>query len=123
MPKFVYVFFRVIPYGGEKTHKQNSPKIPGQSREIFVYVFVSLCVFSAPYNSLLAIALVILVHYESSGNKKGCFMKGRFGECALVPLFGTGELGHPQTCVYPDVCLGLRSQGPPTEVKTGKSGK
>ena len=22
-------FFRVIPYGGEKTHKQNSPKNPG----------------------------------------------------------------------------------------------
>ena len=27
--KFVYVFFRVIPYGGRKTHKQNSPKIAG----------------------------------------------------------------------------------------------
>ena len=23
--KFVYVFFRVIPYGGEKAHKQNPP--------------------------------------------------------------------------------------------------
>ena len=38
-------FFRVIPYGGEKTHKQNSPKIPAQSRENIVYVFFSLCVF------------------------------------------------------------------------------
>ena len=27
--KFVYVFFWVIPYGGAKTHKQNSPKNPG----------------------------------------------------------------------------------------------
>ena len=28
--KFVYVFFfRVIPYGGEKTHKQNSTRNPG----------------------------------------------------------------------------------------------
>ena len=26
---FVYVFFRVIPYGGEKTHKQNPPQNPG----------------------------------------------------------------------------------------------
>ena len=38
-------FFRVIPYGGRKTHKQNSPQIPGRSREKFVYVFFSLCVF------------------------------------------------------------------------------
>ena len=43
--KLFMCFFRVIPYGGEKTHKQNSPKIPGQSRENFVYVFCSLCVF------------------------------------------------------------------------------
>ena len=42
-------FFRAISYGGEKTHKQNSPKIPGQSRGNFVYVFCSLCVFFAPY--------------------------------------------------------------------------
>ena len=42
------VFFRVIPCGGEKTHKQNSPKIPGQPRENFVYVSFSLCVFFAP---------------------------------------------------------------------------
>ena len=33
---------------GEKTHKQNPPKIPGQSRENFAYVFFSLCVFFAP---------------------------------------------------------------------------
>ena len=36
---FVYVFFLM----GEKKHK-----IPGQSREEFVYVFCSLCVFFAP---------------------------------------------------------------------------
>ena len=40
-----YVFFRVIPYGGEKHINKIPPKIPGQSRENFVYVFCSLCVF------------------------------------------------------------------------------
>ena len=39
-------FFRVIPYGGEKTHKQSPPpKIPGQSREVLVYVSFVLSVF------------------------------------------------------------------------------
>ena len=43
--KLVYVsFWGVIPYGGE-THKQNPPKIPGQSREMFVYVLFSLSFF------------------------------------------------------------------------------
>ena len=41
-------FFRVIPYGGEKHINKIPPKIPGQSRENFVYVFFSLCVFSPP---------------------------------------------------------------------------
>ena len=46
---FVYVFFRVIPYGGEEKHiNKVPPKIPGQSRETFVYVFFSLCVFFVP---------------------------------------------------------------------------
>ena len=36
---FVYVFFRVIPYGGEKHINKIPPKIPGQSREKLVYVF------------------------------------------------------------------------------------
>ena len=31
--EFVYVCFGVIPYGGEKTHKQNPQKNPEQSRE------------------------------------------------------------------------------------------
>ena len=39
-------FSRAISYGG-KINKI-PPKIPGQSREIFVYVFFSLCVFSLP---------------------------------------------------------------------------
>ena len=30
---------------GEKKHNKIPPKIPGQSREMFVYVFSSLCVF------------------------------------------------------------------------------
>ena len=42
---FVYVFFRVTPYGGEKRINKIPPKIPGQARENFVYVFFSLCVF------------------------------------------------------------------------------
>ena len=42
--KVVYIFFRVIPYGGEKHINKIPPKIPGQSRENVVYVFCSLCV-------------------------------------------------------------------------------
>ena len=38
---------------GEKKHiNKITPQIPGQSRENFVYVFCSLCVFFAPYNDL-----------------------------------------------------------------------
>ena len=58
--KFVYVFFQVIPYGAEKKkkHKQNPPKIPGQSREIFVYVFfLYVFVFAPKYLSLVRIAV------------------------------------------------------------------
>ena len=33
-------FFQVVPYGGETAHKQNPPKILGQSREHFVCVFL-----------------------------------------------------------------------------------
>ena len=40
------MLFGVIPYGGENTHKQNPPKIPGQSRESVVFVFFSSLVFS-----------------------------------------------------------------------------
>ena len=52
--KFMCVY-RVIPGGGEKTHKQNSPKIPGQSRESFIYVFFSLCVSFAPKSRCLGL--------------------------------------------------------------------
>ena len=42
-----------IPYEGENTHKQNPPKIPGQSREMFVYVCVCFfCCLSAPTSGL-----------------------------------------------------------------------
>ena len=41
---FVYVFFGAFLMG-RKTHKQSHPKIPGQSRENFVYGLFSLCVF------------------------------------------------------------------------------
>ena len=39
---FVYVFFRVIPYGGEKTHKQNSPPeiLDNPVRFLCVFVFI-----------------------------------------------------------------------------------
>ena len=40
---FVYVFFRVIPYGGERTHKQNSPKNPGTIPWRFCLRVFSLC--------------------------------------------------------------------------------
>ena len=48
--KFVYVFFRVIPYGAEKTHKQNSPQNPGTIPWKFCLRVFSLCVFSLPTN-------------------------------------------------------------------------
>ena len=46
VPKRLFMcFFQVIPYGGGKHINKIPPKIPGQSRENFVYVFCSLCVF------------------------------------------------------------------------------
>ena len=46
-------FFRAIPYMGEKKHiSKIPPKIPGQSREHFVYGFFSLCVFFAPHENV-----------------------------------------------------------------------
>ena len=44
---FVYAFFEVIPCG-EKKHKQNPHRIPGQPREKFVCVLFSSFVFVAP---------------------------------------------------------------------------
>ena len=41
-------FVRVVPYGGEKNINKVPPRIPGQPRESFVYVFLSLCVSSLP---------------------------------------------------------------------------
>ena len=46
-------FFSGPSLWGRKTHKQNPPKIQGQSREKFVYVFFSLCVFSLPIKQFL----------------------------------------------------------------------
>ena len=46
MPKICLCVFSGHSLWGEKKHINKSPqKIPGQSREIFVYVFFSLCVF------------------------------------------------------------------------------
>ena len=45
--KFTY-FFGVIPYGGEKAHKQNPQQISGQSPENFVYEFFVLRLFCPP---------------------------------------------------------------------------
>ena len=48
--KVVYVFFFGSFLMGEEKHiNKIPPKIPGQSRENFVYVFCSLCVFFVPY--------------------------------------------------------------------------
>ena len=56
--KLVYVFFLVIPYGGEKTHKQNPPpRIPGRSTGSFVYVFFLYMFLSAPETLRLLNAL------------------------------------------------------------------
>ena len=41
-------FLRVIPYGGRKLINKIPPKIPGQSREHFVYVFFLYLFFSLP---------------------------------------------------------------------------
>ena len=51
--KVVYVFLFGSFLMGEKKHINKIPqKIPGQSRENFVYVFFSLCVLFAPYHQL-----------------------------------------------------------------------
>ena len=41
---FVYLFWGSLPMG-RNTHKQDPKKIPGQSRETFVYVFFVVCWF------------------------------------------------------------------------------
>ena len=49
VPKFCLCVFGGHSLWGRKTHKQNPPKIPGQSCENFVYVFFSLF-FRSPFN-------------------------------------------------------------------------
>ena len=44
----VYVFWGVIPYGGEEHRDKIPPKIPGQSREMLVYRYFSSVVSFAP---------------------------------------------------------------------------
>ena len=46
-PKILFMcFFRVIPYGGEKTQKQKSPKTPGTTPGKFcLRVFLFMCFF------------------------------------------------------------------------------
>ena len=46
--KLFMFFFPGHSLWGRETHKQNSPKILGQSRDNYVYLFFSLCVFSLP---------------------------------------------------------------------------
>ena len=45
---FMCFFFGSFLMGEKKHINKIPPKIPGQSRENFVYVFCSLCVFFAP---------------------------------------------------------------------------
>ena len=46
--KLFMCFFGSFPMGEKKHINKIPPQIPGQSRENFVYVFFSLCVFFAP---------------------------------------------------------------------------
>ena len=46
--KLFMCFFGSFLMGEKKHINKIPPKIPGQSREMFVYVFFSLCVFSLP---------------------------------------------------------------------------
>ena len=44
--------------GKKKAHKQNPPKIPGQSREDFAYVFfLFVCLFRSQYFAWCAITI------------------------------------------------------------------
>ena len=79
--KFVYVFF----FSGsflmvEKKHiNKIPPKIPGQSREFFVYVFCSLCVFFAPNVCTL---------FDKGGSRRAFRLPGAGGDdfrCAVGP--------------------------------------
>ena len=55
---------------GKNTHTNKVPqKIPGQSREIFVYVFFSLCVFFAP--NFHPLSPLSLVYQKSQRFRKG----------------------------------------------------
>ena len=59
---FIYVFFGVIPYGGEKHINKIPPIISGQSRETSVYVCFSSCVFFS--RSLLRIAARLRLYQD-----------------------------------------------------------
>ena len=66
MAKNAHVFFfRVIPHGRAKTHKQHSaPQIPGQSREMFVYGFVIMCFCSKICNTFVSLLLKMLRNFS-----------------------------------------------------------
>ena len=81
-PKNLFMcFFLVIPHGGEKHINKIPPKIPGQSREKFIYVFFSLCVFFAP---------------NQNGRKMAGEMAGqpKFGDVLPFRPFPRPFLGH-----------------------------
>ena len=69
MPKICLCVFLVIPYGGEKHINKIPPKIPGQSRENFVYVFFSLCVLFGPHTGLSRIGILPGWHGMENGQK------------------------------------------------------
>ena len=57
-------FLWVIPYGGEKTHKQNPPQNPVTIREMLVYMSCYLCVYSLPHcrhERIRGIQLVVII--------------------------------------------------------------
>ena len=89
--KFVHAFFRVIPIWGRKKNTQTkSPqKIPGQSRETFVYVFFSLKAVAVP-------GVFAGVLEESSGKITG----KNFPNRQMLQILGfraPGKANLPQT--------------------------
>ena len=67
---FVYVFFRVIPYRGEKYINKILPKIPGQSREKFVnQFFLYVFYLFAPIRRFLVFILYVQMDAAGLGNR------------------------------------------------------
>ena len=98
---FVYVFFSGHSLWGRKKHiNKIPPKIPGQSRENFVYVFCSLCVFFAPYMLVVPQSEVLAISF---------FCKRPAENAVNIWRFCVADQGPPnggfQTGGFPDLDL------------------